>query len=134
MKQLISVFVLFISQLQAIGVPLPITKAPQEQYNCGASFPNTTADGITLVSVTATDYVTLANVTASVIASSPVPATATSVTINGVVQTGEFVIFSLIGGTSGQIILIDVLVQDNVTGERFDGQLLVTIKSGLINR
>jgi hypothetical protein len=121
-------------QLQAIGVPLPITKAPQEQYNCGASFPNTTADGITLVSVTATDYVTLANITASVITSSPAPAVATSVTINGVVQTGEFVIFRLFGGTNGQIILIDVLVQDNVTGEQFDGQLLVTIKSGLLNR
>jgi hypothetical protein len=132
MRQLLAAALLLSVQIQA--APLPITKAPQEQFYCGASFPNTTADGITLVSVTATDYVTNANITSSVISSSPAPAAVTSVLINGVSQSGEFIIFQLFGGTNGQIILIDVIAQDNVTGERFDGQLLVTIKSGLLNR
>lgn len=91
------------------------------------------ADPISIQAVTATDIITKASVSSTFISASPGPTVATAATIGGVVTQGQFVIFRVQGGNNNQRILVDVLVQDQLTGETRDGQITFTVSSGLGN-
>lgn len=133
MMRVLLIFALLLSASSWGASLLTIVKTPAEARNAGVNFLVASADGISLVSVKATDLVTGADVTSSLIAASPAPIAATSVTVNGVTQTGQFVVFRLQNGTNNQRVLVDVLVTDNVTGETFDGQLTVLIQAGALH-
>lgn len=82
--------------------------------------------------VTAIDLSSGADVTGTIISTSPSPLVTTSVTINGTVQTGQFIVFRLQSGNNNQRVLIDALVVDNVTGDVSDGQITLVIQSGIV--
>jgi len=125
-----AILLLLIPQLPSASLGT-IYKTPLESFNAAVNFASVaSADGITLISATATNTLNGANVTSSIIAASPAPAVATSITVNGASQSGQFVTVRLQGGSNNQRVLVDVLVADNVTGELFDGQFILLISSG----
>lgn len=111
---------------------LTIYKTPFEAFNAAVDFSQVTgADGISLVAVTATNTASGADLTSTIIAASPAPAVASAVTINGQSQACTCVIIRVQGGSNNQRVLLDFQVQDNVTGERRDGQVALLVSSGL---
>ena len=110
----------------------PIKKTPTESFNVATNFSLVASvDTVTLQYIKATDTRTHQDVTSTFVATAPAPGVFTTITVNGVSQTGMFVVFRLQGGSSLQQTLVDVVVTDNVTGEVFDAQFLVQVSSGL---
>lgn len=113
---------------------LTVTKTPIESFNLGADFSAVSgADGITLVSVIATDIKTGGDVTSNIVAVSPAPVVSTAITVNGQVRTGQFLVVRVQGGTNQQRVLLGLRVSDNVTGEIFEAQITLLINSGLVH-
>lgn len=102
---------------------LTVGKTPFEAFNCSVDFtPVAGADGITLIRVVSTNLQTGVDSTSEVIAVSPAPS---------VVGSTDVVTFRVQGGINRETHIVGARVQDNVTGEIFEGQITVTVSSAV---
>lgn len=127
------ILVFFLVPWLVCGVSLgTFFKTPSEAYNFAFSFAGVAGnDGITLVSVTAVNALTGADLSSTIIAASPPPQVTSSVTVNGVATPGLYVVFRAQGGSNNQRVLVNCVVTDNVTGEILNPQITLLISSGL---
>lgn len=100
---------------------LTVNKTAFESFTCSMDFTQVIgSDGLTIVSVTATNIKTGANTTAIVISTSPAPS---------VLPGTDKVAFRVQSGTVGDTHQISVKISDNSNGQQFEGNMQLTIAS-----
>ena len=113
-----SFFILVALMLSSMSaeVVLSITKTPFEAFTCSMDFtPVIGTDGITLISVTATNGL---DATSVIIASSPAPA---------IIPSTDKISFRIQGGRAGETYIVSVKVADSMTGDKFEGNVNVAV-------
>lgn len=119
MRRLFALLLLCTALMMAQAV-FTITKTPYEEFDCSFDFAAVvTSDVIVFDSIQAVVQRNQnADATATVIATSPVPAV-----LSGTAK----VIFRVRGGNSGTTYHIGVRVHNATTGEKYEGELLLRI-------
>lgn len=109
---------LFVRATESATV-LTVSKTPYEQFICSVDFVQVIgSDPFTLDALVAVNRDTGQDSTALIIAPSPIP---------GIVPATKRVAFAIHGGASRERHVIGVRVVDSVTGERFEGQIVVIV-------
>jgi hypothetical protein len=120
MKKAIATFILFMLCAPGFAADIgTLPKTPYERVNVLVGFGNVVGtDTITIDAIKVINRQTRADVSSTIVASSPAP---------GVLPGSPQVGFTITAGSDGQQYVIAVRVNDTTTGEKFEGDLILTV-------